>query len=85
MAHVNLILEERPASVLKKKRLAKPAVKAGVKKDKPVITQEGSAGVPEETAISTAPVPEVTEHHMEMRENDRDTIDQKAGSENQLR
>jgi large subunit ribosomal protein L22 len=80
MSHVNVVLEERAGAAPKKTKTA-PALKLD-KKTKPTITQEGSTGVPEETTSPVAKQPKVKEVHTE---NTDDTVQEKAGPENQFR
>ncbi len=59
LAHVNVTLEERGG-----KKQSKSVMPKAVKKDKPVITQEGSVGVPEEATEKIAKKPKVKETHL---------------------
>jgi large subunit ribosomal protein L22 len=82
MAHVNVVLEERSGAVgLKKSRFA---LLKRAKKDKPVITQEGSTGTPENLETPNAATEQAAKetHHFE---NDNATVREKAGPENQLK
>lgn len=76
MAHVNVILEERP---VKSKSASKPAKK---KAEKPVQTVEGSVGIPKmkiEKPARTKPVKE--SHH----ENEAGNVEQKTQPENLIK
>jgi len=72
MSHVNVTLEERGT---KKSKTTMPKVE---KKDKPVITKEGSVGVPEETVEKVAKKAKVKETHTE---NVREEVEEKTTPE----
>ncbi len=78
LSHINVILEERAYKAKRSKALVpKPA-----KKDKPVITREGSAGVPEEVTSSLPKEKSVVETH---HENDDTVVAAKKSPERQLK
>ncbi len=80
LSHINVILEERAVKGKKKTKAIVPKV---AKKDKPVQTKEGTAGIPDEvTSKLPNPEPAVKESH---HENESSVVAQKKSPENQLK
>lgn len=75
LCHVNVTLEERAAKT-KKSKVAMPKVE---KKDKPVITKEGSVGIPDESVTKLPKEKKVKETH---NENTRAEVEAKTSPEN---
>ncbi len=73
LAHVNLVLEER--AVAKKKSSNSLVIKKSAKKADPVITKEGSAGLPKEMKAKMPREKAIKETH---RENQSSSVDQKT-------
>ncbi len=76
LSHINVVLEER---AVKGKR-TKAVVPKAVKKDKPVLTKEGAAGLPDESGTPVPTKKSVKESH---HENDRTLVEAKTSPENQ--
>ena len=76
-SHVNVILEERAVKAAKKSRFALPSRTA--KKDKPVVTQEGSVGVPEAGPDADFVNEQANEHKATHMENAEAVVEQKTG------
>ncbi len=79
-SHVNVVLEERAVKALKKSRFALSTLtNRSSKKDKPVITKEGSVGVPESGPSAKFDTEQASEHKATHMENAEAVVEQKTG------